>query len=1446
MSLLLSNLNSSLLCSFLNTLHLLTFPFSGKPVDWWSMGIILYEFLVGCVPFYGDSIEDLFAQIVTAPIEWPEEEEWRVPDEAVEIISMLLERDPLMRLGTTGGATQVKEALFFAGPPAVDWNNLLRQKAAFVPQLQHDEDTSYFDPRTERYHHDIESDEDISFLPGSTSHSGRSSPLPLSSTDTRASSTNAVVFDQGASPSVRRPAASRLGREKQQQAEGRRRCHSLNDTTGLVAHARAMQPRSQPTRNNLAVNNLSRANRGRSLSFSRSLMNSNVFRTAGLDLKDIELTTATLTAESVASRNALHMLQNLTLETGVDNELTNQEKATEQQTTIGSHKLHVQTNKHESAVQPILDLEANAESEDDDVDDDVDETDPSTVFHSFTSYSPRFSVVLEQAQMNEALAASNQSEGLKAGCSNVGSRVSSHGLKDGNSPLLLDRGRDLHAGRVCSSSLTHLHALQHRECDTENSNSSWLTRQRSEQATTTLGTIGACVHATAQSITPIKAASLPNQQTLSTSIAEESPKLTESQKQSGSNSSLELSQHGSFTYQSSSSSDHLDATGLWIKESARCVENPTKSSPITEVFSMSGQPVSSLVFSGRPPGSLNADSSSSSSLSLTTLTPRLVPSVTVSSTVSHPSVIDPSSPGHQATWSEHIYPPVLGAISTHEDIRPPTNSITAETGSCFLADNLTNLPACSYSYLQAPSDQRQSGVPQPPVILTANVIGRMSNQPVPQSSSNLTVEAPLRSAAPSSSSDGRPTSFVLIQRGKAGYGFTIRAIRVYFGSSNRYTLHHLVHSVDRDGAAAMAGLTEGDLITTVNGIPIPGMLHTQVVKLILQVSIAVPDPSWFFSFVSSRPGCFWLTLTGVGKGDLSTDHIGVVPSMPIILGRVLYLVTLFSCASRYTSLSFDFHTQSGPELRLLTTPIQHSFIRSDGPWRPAGKLVPRTRPLSDRHPDRGPERGVSFLDKSPSRSLASSANPSKTTGQGDSSRLISDTQSVRVPGSSSSKATPPLRRSTRRLTIRETRHRHLGSGPGTQNTTDLEAAVSNQTGPLPSRPPPPTLDHLGPMVRSFNASDPMRIGPIQPAPNLVNLTSKNVSQNYNLTMAQRFGLPVNPVPTNVSTGSSHGSTSHLPTHRRSIEKPLLRQLNERQHRAMLAAQASPPITPPSACPVYSQAPTVHPSSCPVPPHTSIYRPDVASYALFPHPGVASSPNNCGSMVYPPGSTLVTPSGFHVGGDSSTGFSPNPSSPMSDWNNLGSFANPAMHNSMAPSVTRPQMVCSFPASAHVSSYGPIAASHSLPLFGFSPTAQSQSNTSSHTTQNPLAAHLRHSDPPRCFTTTGHAPTYWNSSATGAPGTVVASNNTIVEVTPAQLDSYSSTDTNLSTQASALISSGQVRLRRRSHLFAVQHVASPDSPTREGEADRTDMAQHSAATNAQQLPNVAPTSRRTEQQ
>nr|XP_055051014.1 microtubule-associated serine/threonine-protein kinase 1-like [Misgurnus anguillicaudatus] len=75
---------------------------------------------------------------------------------------------------------------------------------------------------------------------------------------------------------------------------------------------------------------------------------------------------------------------------------------------------------------------------------------------------------------------------------------------------------------------------------------------------------------------------------------------------------------------------------------------------------------------------------------------------------------------------------------------------------------------------------------------------------------------------------------ITIQRSGKKYGFTLRAIRVYMGDTNVYSVHHMVWHVESGGPAEEAGLCAGDLITHVNGESVHGLVHTEVVELILK------------------------------------------------------------------------------------------------------------------------------------------------------------------------------------------------------------------------------------------------------------------------------------------------------------------------------------------------------------------------------------------------------------------------------------------------------------------------------------------------------------------------------------------------------------------------------------------------------------------------------------
>ncbi|KAJ6888253.1 serine/threonine protein kinase IREH1 isoform X1 [Populus alba x Populus x berolinensis] len=114
----------------------------GTTADWWSVGVILFELIVGIPPFNAEHPQTIFDNILNCKIPWP-----RVPEEmspeAHDLIDRLLTEDPHQRLGA-GGASEVKQHVFFKD---INWDTLARQKAAFVPSSESALDTSYFTSR---------------------------------------------------------------------------------------------------------------------------------------------------------------------------------------------------------------------------------------------------------------------------------------------------------------------------------------------------------------------------------------------------------------------------------------------------------------------------------------------------------------------------------------------------------------------------------------------------------------------------------------------------------------------------------------------------------------------------------------------------------------------------------------------------------------------------------------------------------------------------------------------------------------------------------------------------------------------------------------------------------------------------------------------------------------------------------------------------------------------------------------------------------------------------------------------------------------------------------------------------------------------------------------------------------------------------------------------------
>lgn len=112
-----------------------------KSVDWWQFGILLFELLVGHTPFFHHNMKKMFEYILNKQIQKPS----YLSEDAFDIISKLLEKDPNKRLGNSEqDSEEIKSHPFFKN---IDWMKL-EQKEIKPPIEMKQFELKYFDKKS--------------------------------------------------------------------------------------------------------------------------------------------------------------------------------------------------------------------------------------------------------------------------------------------------------------------------------------------------------------------------------------------------------------------------------------------------------------------------------------------------------------------------------------------------------------------------------------------------------------------------------------------------------------------------------------------------------------------------------------------------------------------------------------------------------------------------------------------------------------------------------------------------------------------------------------------------------------------------------------------------------------------------------------------------------------------------------------------------------------------------------------------------------------------------------------------------------------------------------------------------------------------------------------------------------------------------------------------------
>lgn len=102
----------------------------GPEVDWWSIGVILFEMLIGYPPFFSESASDTCKKILSWKNNLSFPDKTKISEEAYDIIKRLI-IDVDKRLGYNG-SEDIKKHPFFK---KINWDNILKSTPPFIPNV---------------------------------------------------------------------------------------------------------------------------------------------------------------------------------------------------------------------------------------------------------------------------------------------------------------------------------------------------------------------------------------------------------------------------------------------------------------------------------------------------------------------------------------------------------------------------------------------------------------------------------------------------------------------------------------------------------------------------------------------------------------------------------------------------------------------------------------------------------------------------------------------------------------------------------------------------------------------------------------------------------------------------------------------------------------------------------------------------------------------------------------------------------------------------------------------------------------------------------------------------------------------------------------------------------------------------------------------------------------